>query len=216
MSTENTTLEVINKARNLWYDEDRPRLSAETESCMSAALGLARILATKAREDTNDPLTLEELKGMNGHPVWLFDSPNGWRCFVVNWAYPTVHGDTVISTPCGVDMLGRPTSLSLLVECGLYRHPEEEFLAAINHPESITHAPRLTESELAICKSTGAKWVTRDECDDDEYVDLRDEKPELFVDGCYSGVRCIIGRVQASLMPSVHPGDCFYAGETQE
>lgn len=73
----------------------------------------------------NEPLTMEQLKEMDGQPVWLADSPNEWRCFIVNLAYPVENGG-MSAAPCGVDMYGKATSLSLLAECGLYRRPQKE------------------------------------------------------------------------------------------
>ena len=57
--------------------------------------------------------------------------------------------------------------------------------AAINHPESIIRAPRLTEPEIAIMRAVGAKWVSRDDNCDDGSVDLWGAKP-LYGDGMYN------------------------------
>ncbi len=72
----------------------------------------------------NGPLTMAELKTMNGQPVWLDNSPNGWKCFIINLKYPVEYGKGF--EPCGVDLWGNGTSLSLLAECGLYHHPVKE------------------------------------------------------------------------------------------
>ncbi len=54
--------------------------------------------------------------------------------------------------------------------------------AAINHPESIIRAPRLTEPEIAIMRAVGARWASRDDNWDDGSVDLWGAKP-LYGDG---------------------------------
>lgn len=57
----------------------------------------------------NLPLTLEELRAMDGEPVWLKDG----RCFIIN-------GDL------GYENNGLYTSLSILADIGLYRRKPEE------------------------------------------------------------------------------------------
>lgn len=86
----------------------------------SAEMALAALRAQEEAEK-NEPLTLKELLEMNGQPVWLNNAPNGWKCFIVS-LYPIKDGK-VLSDPCGIDLWGSATSLSLLAECGLYRHP---------------------------------------------------------------------------------------------
>ena len=56
-------------------------------------------------------------------------------------------------------------------------------LDAINHPESIIRAPRLTEEELERCRVYGAKWVSRN--DFGSYIDLWDKQPNKNKDGVY-------------------------------
>lgn len=90
------------------------------------ALGVLVGFAEYHKEaEKNEPLTMEELMEMNGQPVWLDDSPNGWECFIVNLEYP-VENRRIWSAQCGVDLRGRATSLQLLSECGLYRRPQKE------------------------------------------------------------------------------------------
>ena len=89
---------------------------------------------------------------------------------------------------------------------------------AINHPESIIRAPRLTEPELAICKAVGAKWVSRDQqepgLDDESHVVLWWGKPSLSDCGVYANLSGDdTGTLPASLFPSVHPGDCICVEE---
>lgn len=82
---------------------------------------------------------------------------------------------------------------------------------AINHPESIIRAPRLTEQEIAIMRSVGAKWVSMD---DKSYtrlkVDLWDVEPSKTSNGVYVALNVDpIARVKIYLFPSAHPGDCI-------
>ncbi len=85
---------------------------------------------------------------------------------------------------------------------------------AINHPESIIRAPRLTEAEMAICKAVGARWVTRNDtlCSD---VYLWAEKPEKR-DNVYSGEATNLAIVRDELFPSVESGDCIEAEEVPD
>lgn len=78
-------------------------------------------LRAQQEAEKNGPLTLEDLKQMDGQAVWLNNSPHDWRCFIVNNEY-VFHGAIA---PCGIDMRGQATSLSLLAEIGLYRRPPE-------------------------------------------------------------------------------------------
>ena len=61
------------------------------------------------------PLTSEQLHEKDGDPIWLKDG----TCYLVNNNYLTPYGQRV---PCGVDMWGQGTSLSLISECGAYCH----------------------------------------------------------------------------------------------
>lgn len=79
-------------------------------------------------------------------------------------------------------------------------------LDAINHPESIIRAPRLTEAELAICKAVGAKWVSKDERISQD-INLWESKPKKDEIGTFSGQW--FGRIHGALFPSVRPGDCL-------
>lgn len=80
------------------------------------ALDMA-ISALRAHEEQGDsrPLTLDELQGMDGCPVWLLSDK---KCFIVNNNFLLPYGER---HPCGVDMWGAGTSLSLLAKCGVYR-----------------------------------------------------------------------------------------------
>ena len=89
---------------------------------------------------------------------------------------------------------------------------DEVIYTAINHPESVIRAPRLTEAELAICKAVGAKWVSRDSTEN-SYVYLWDAKPKYSGVGYgfkdYNGNPSISVVYNSGLFPSIHLGDCI-------
>ena len=94
-------------------------------------------------------------------------------------------------------------------------------LDAINHPESIIRAPRLTEAELAICKAVGAKWLTLDCVTSSGLsVYLWDKKPQAHevkgVGMCYyasdSGAKNV-ARIDGAVFPGLKPGDCICVEE---
>lgn len=70
--------------------------------------------------DQVKPLTLDELREMDGEPVWLMGDD---KFYIVNNDFRLPWGKR---EPCGVDMWGAGTSLSLLAKCGLYRHKPKE------------------------------------------------------------------------------------------
>lgn len=74
---------------------------------------------TEQKETVDVPLTMEELERMDGQPVWIDNGRGKNKCYIVNNAYE-IHGTV---EPCGIDLWGAGTSLSLLVRCGLYRTP---------------------------------------------------------------------------------------------
>ena len=80
---------------------------------------------------------------------------------------------------------------------------------AINHPESIIRAPRLTESEIAIMRAVGAKWVSLDTSSMDEAVALWSDKPENDESGDFCSPLSVIAIVTAARFPSVKPGECI-------
>ena len=83
--------------------------------------------------------------------------------------------------------------------------------AAINHPESIIRAPRLTGAELERCRVYRAKWVSRDKNCDDGTVDVWSERP-LYGEDMYNQTEegSLIATIHdPTLFPSVHPGDCI-------
>lgn len=90
----------------------------------------------------------------------------------------------------------------------------ENLQYAINHPESIIRAPRLTEAELERCRVYNAKYITRDL---NAYlgiprVYLWKNMPERDVNGDYNSDGFIAG-VDADYFPSVKPGDCICVEE---
>lgn len=81
-------------------------------------------------------------------------------------------------------------------------------LDAINHPESIIRAPRLTEAELERCRPYGAKWVSRDKSGIDWTVNLWREKP-MYGEEIYNQTEegSLIATIHdPNLFPSVRPG----------
>lgn len=81
---------------------------------------------------------------------------------------------------------------------------------AINHPESIIRAPRLTDVEMERCRVYGVKYLARDK--GSAYVTLHAGKPTVIIPGYY-GEESYIGHVDATLYPSVKPGDCICVEE---
>lgn len=79
-------------------------------------------LLRKAQQLDDKPLTIEELREMDGQPVYLAVD-HKW--YIVSLNYITIYGALL---PCGVDMWGQGTSLSLLAECGLYRRKPSDWM----------------------------------------------------------------------------------------
>lgn len=67
----------------------------------------------------DERLTMEDLQEMDGHPVCIDNGHGRNKCYIVNNKYE-IHGTV---EPCGIDLWGTGTSLSILVRCGLYRNP---------------------------------------------------------------------------------------------
>lgn len=80
-------------------------------------------LLQKTQQLEDNPLTMDELQNMDGEPVYLAVD-HKW--YIVSLNYLTPYGARV---PCGVDMWGQGTSLSLLVECGLYRRKPNDWIS---------------------------------------------------------------------------------------
>lgn len=111
----------------------------------------------KAQQLDNKPLTMNELRGMDGEPVYLA-SDKKW--YIVNLDYLTQYGARV---PCGVDMWGQGTSLSLLAECGLYRRKPNDWISVKDRP------PKRFESVLVVRQSKGQPLVTIGSMDINNY-----------------------------------------------
>ena len=102
------------------YFEHRFRaLDGETQREEKLMCGIAyRVLRQKT--ENNAPLTLDELREMDGKPVYLA-ADNRW--YIVNINYLTPCGARM---SCGIDKWGQGTSLSLLAQCGMYRRKPGE------------------------------------------------------------------------------------------
>ena len=87
--------------------------------CEALSMAAAALREREERENPK-PLTLDELREMDGEPVWLMGDD---KFYIVNNDFRLPWGKR---EPCGVDMWGAGTSLSLLAECGLYRHKPKE------------------------------------------------------------------------------------------
>ena len=88
---------------------------------------------------------------------------------------------------------------------------------AINHPNNIVRSC-LTEAELDIMRTTGAKWVSREkkqDCPDCECrVTLWWSRPCMTRSGVFANLDgCDTATMPANLFPSVHPGDCICVEE---
>lgn len=91
------------------------------EKILSAYDMAISALQEQDERENPKPLTLDELRGMDGEPVWLLPDR---KCFIVNNDFLLPYGER---HPCGVDMWGAGTSLSLLAKCGVYRYlPKED------------------------------------------------------------------------------------------
>lgn len=78
-------------------------------------------LREQEERENPKPLTQDELKLMDGEPVWLLPDR---KCFIVNNDFQLPYGERI---PCGVDMWGAGTGLSLLARCGVYRSKPKEY-----------------------------------------------------------------------------------------
>lgn len=72
-------------------------------------------------------------------------------------------------------------------------------------------SPRLTPDELTICMALGAKWISRNNNNLNNYVDFWDDKPQIDDEGSYNviGAKIHAVAVRADKLPSVKPGDCL-------
>lgn len=117
-------------------------------------------------------------------------------------------GDGIVCSECGTDfcvLINEVERFNYCPNCGV------KLAAPIE--------PRLTEDELAICKLTGANYVTRDK-NNDRYVLLWAEKPDQKTeDGRYLPKVGTVGAPYCEMwvdcFPSVKPGDCICVEEVQ-
>lgn len=83
---------------------------------------------------------------------------------------------------------------------------------AINHPEKIRRKSKLTENEIAICKSLGAKWVSKDE-GRFGIVQMWEEEPQKVVYKGHifyerkEGSESSIATAKKDKFPSIAPGE---------
>lgn len=95
--------------------------AAVVQAILDACVLAVAALREQEERENPKPLTLDELKLMDGEPVWLLPDR---KCFIVNNDFQLPYGER---HPCGVDMWGAGTGLSLLARCGVYRSkPKEE------------------------------------------------------------------------------------------
>lgn len=94
--------------------------SASLERYKEALSMAVSALREQEERENPKPLTLDELKLMDGEPVWLLPDR---KCFIVNNDFQLPYGERI---PCGVDMWGAGTGLSLLARCGVYRSKPKE------------------------------------------------------------------------------------------
>ena len=117
-------------------------------------------------------------------------------------------GEKFRVSPCSCYFLIRPDGDPTSEKSGLEKVQELAWIIkAINHPESIIRAPRLTEPELTICKVVGAKWVSRN--NEEVWARLWSTKPEFEEDGLHyrSNGAILLALANGIMFPSVHPGD---------
>ena len=79
--------EIINELTALAYRLDSMRRHQATTEGLKTTRVLreaAAILGTHSDEKPNDPLTLEELREMDGEPVWIVSTRGSGWC-IVNW-----------------------------------------------------------------------------------------------------------------------------------
>lgn len=86
----------------------------------------------------------------------------------------------------------------------------------INHPESIQHLPRLTQSELKICMAIpGVKYISMDKEPGMPLAQLWDGKPRQTKGGLFRGTDSsnFIGGFVPDMFPSLRHGDCICVEE---
>lgn len=85
-----TNMEIVNRAESIVNDPEHiDHLSADDITMLSAALGIARIILREQEAKVVDfdqvkPLTLDELREMDGEPVWIRAKHYGIYADIVN------------------------------------------------------------------------------------------------------------------------------------
>lgn len=111
---------IMGGSNSVWHEEIVPVLNVvhcgvSEDTIVRVALSDCEII-----QQPNEPLTEEELLEMDGEAVYLA-ADHKW--YIVSLKFPGPWGNNV---PCGVDMWGAGTSLSLLARCGVYLRPPKE------------------------------------------------------------------------------------------
>lgn len=110
-------IETILKQAEVLAVERRPEACIGCgfeHSCSTHGCAVIKALIEQARaEKDNAPLTFEQLRGMDGEPVWLKDG----RCFIVD-----CRSDTAF------DQHGLNSGLDILADIGMFRHKPEHLL----------------------------------------------------------------------------------------
>lgn len=75
------------------------------------------------------------------------------------------------------------------------------------NPGDIIRRPRLTQSEIIICKNMEATHVSRDYPPNDAFVSLWDAQPVLNDNNKYQCKDHYVGSAQASRFPTLRPGE---------
>lgn len=87
-----TNAEIVENARRILYGHDPNEAFSSVEiGQISAALGVARIVLRAQQEaEKNEPLTLDELRGMDGEPIWVVFTPDADGQSLSLWALVSV------------------------------------------------------------------------------------------------------------------------------
>ena len=102
-------------------------------------------------------------------------------------------------------------------------HPQEAMECMGIEVVEVKDSPRLTAAELMICRSVGAKYISRDE-ENYNHVDLWIIKPRLAFSiprkyiamDLHNPKQYSIASVDISLFPSVSPGCCISVEDALE
>lgn len=91
-----TNEEIVENARRILYGHDPDEAFSGAEiGQISAALGVARIVLRVQQERENTkPLTLDELREMDGEPVWIAPKKEGGK-ITARWMLVSAHSTEV-------------------------------------------------------------------------------------------------------------------------